>query len=179
MAGDLVIEWTLQPSGNGHKLLSLLIGLRSNRQLYIIVESKNKRLHIVIMLITLRQWSPQVKAATICYYCNHLAPGCTWQRTYIQETGESPRTAKAQTIRAKICSYSWFYSTYISAQYSTSPDYFVLIPNSSVPTSQYSTVQYISWLFCSYSWFYDYSKNILKNWTDCMVHLWKTEISHM
>ena len=33
------------------------------------------------VLITLRQWSPQVKAATTCYYCNQSAPTCTWQRT--------------------------------------------------------------------------------------------------
>ena len=31
--------------------------------------------------ITLRQWSPQVKAATTCYYCNQSAPAYTWQRT--------------------------------------------------------------------------------------------------
>ena len=47
------------------------------------------------VFITLRQWSPRVKAATKCYYCNQSAPAYTWQRTS-KRTGEPPRTAKAQ-----------------------------------------------------------------------------------
>ena len=47
------------------------------------------------VFITLRQWSPQVKAATACYYCNQSAPAYTWQRTS-KRTGEPQRTAKAQ-----------------------------------------------------------------------------------
>ena len=47
------------------------------------------------VFITLRQWSPQVKATTTCYYCNQSAPAYTWQRTS-KRTGEPPRTAKAQ-----------------------------------------------------------------------------------
>ena len=70
---------------------------------------------------------------------------CTWQRTYIQETGESPRTAKAQTIRAKICSYSWFFSTYISVQYKTTPDYFLLIPDSATTVKKIKKIEPIAW----------------------------------
>ena len=44
------------------------------------------------VFITLRQWSPQVKAATTCYYCNQSAPAYTWQRTS-KRTLEPPRTA--------------------------------------------------------------------------------------
>ena len=47
------------------------------------------------VFITLRQRSPQVKAATTYYYCNQSAPAYTWQRTS-KRTGEPPRTAKAQ-----------------------------------------------------------------------------------
>ena len=35
--------------------------------------------------ITLRQWSPEVKAATTCYYCNQTAPAYTWQRTSMRQ----------------------------------------------------------------------------------------------
>ena len=45
------------------------------------------------VFITLRQWSPQVKAATKCYYCNQSAPAYPWQRTS-KWTGEPPRTAR-------------------------------------------------------------------------------------
>ena len=31
--------------------------------------------------ITLRQWSPHVKAATTCFYCDQSAPACPWERT--------------------------------------------------------------------------------------------------
>ena len=53
------------------------------------------------VFITLRQWSPQVKAATKCYYCNQSAPAYPWQRTS-KWTGEPPRTAKAQQCEPKI-----------------------------------------------------------------------------
>ena len=45
------------------------------------------------VFITLRQWSPQVKAATTCYYCNQSAPAYTWQRTSKRQEN---RTAHCQ-----------------------------------------------------------------------------------
>ena len=54
------------------------------------------------VFITLRQWSPQVKTATKCYYCNQSAPAYTWQRTS-KRTGEPLRTAKAQQCSQKLC----------------------------------------------------------------------------